>query len=246
MLHPAFPNPEFSMNNSIDSKEKFEARAREYDQQSRIALAGYEACHELTACVLAAEINRRHDVTILAAGSGTAQEILCIGTLEPEWRYVAVDPSPTMNELAATRLKSAKLDGQTEIFNGYVQDLPADRLFDGATLIGVLHHLPSDAAKREVLGAIAARLEPKAPFVLACNRFAYASKPRFVNAWRQRWRMYGASEAEIEEKLGKILHGAQPPESEQAVIDYLQGAAFEGAELFFSSLFWSAWICRKA
>jgi len=234
------------MNDSIDSKEKFEARAREYDQQSRIALAGYEACHELSACVLAAEISRRDDVTVLAAGSGTAQEVLCIGALEPKWRYVATDPSPTMNELAAIRLRSAKLDGQTEIFTGYVQDLPTDRLFDGATLIGVLHHLPSDSAKKEILSEIAARLKPKAPFVMACNRFSYASKPRFVGAWRQRWRMHGASEDEIEEKFGKILHGAQPPQSEQVVTDYLHGATFEEPELFFSSLFWSAWICRKA
>jgi hypothetical protein len=37
-----------------DSAKKFDpARAAEYAQQSRIALAGYEACHELTARLLA-------------------------------------------------------------------------------------------------------------------------------------------------------------------------------------------------
>jgi tRNA (cmo5U34)-methyltransferase len=40
-----------------DSARKFDpARAGEYEQQSRIALAGYEACHELAACVMAAAL----------------------------------------------------------------------------------------------------------------------------------------------------------------------------------------------
>lgn len=38
-----------------DSAAKFDATlAGEYAQQSRIALAGYDACHELSACMLAA------------------------------------------------------------------------------------------------------------------------------------------------------------------------------------------------
>jgi len=232
------------MLNSTDSKDKFEARAREYDQQSRIALAGYEACHELTACILASTIDRRRDVTILAAGSGTAQEILNIASIEPEWRFTAVDPSPTMMELATSRLGDAGVLDRVDMHTGYVQDIPTATLFDGATLIGVFHHLPGDDAKRGILNAIASRLKPGAPFVLACNRFAYASRPRLLNAWRQRWRMQGATLAETDEKIRKILHGAEPPQSEQAVVDYLHGSSFEEPELFFSSLFWGAWICR--
>ena len=37
------------------SAAKFDtSRAAEYETQSRIALAGYDACHELAACLLAA------------------------------------------------------------------------------------------------------------------------------------------------------------------------------------------------
>jgi tRNA (cmo5U34)-methyltransferase len=43
-----------------ESTQKFDpARAAEYQVQSRIALAGYDACHELSACMLAAALEPR-------------------------------------------------------------------------------------------------------------------------------------------------------------------------------------------
>jgi hypothetical protein len=46
------------------------ARAAEYETQSRIALAGYEACHELADCMLAAALGRGTAARIMAAGAG--------------------------------------------------------------------------------------------------------------------------------------------------------------------------------
>src|SRR5689334_10796522 len=78
--------------------QKFDpARAREYEQQSRIALAGYDACHELSACILAAALGSGDSAQILVAGAGGgAREILTAGSLEPNWRFTAVDPSEPM------------------------------------------------------------------------------------------------------------------------------------------------------
>jgi hypothetical protein len=46
--------------------QKFDpARAAEFEKQSRIALAGYDACHELAACMLTAVL-----------GSGTTARVL--------------------------------------------------------------------------------------------------------------------------------------------------------------------------
>jgi tRNA (cmo5U34)-methyltransferase len=53
--------------------QKFDpARAAEYETQSRIALAGYEACHELAACMLAAALGRGTAARIMVAGAGGA------------------------------------------------------------------------------------------------------------------------------------------------------------------------------
>lgn len=229
------------------SSAKFDpSRAAEYERQSRIGLAGYDACHELTACMLSAVLGAGCEATILVAGAGgTGSEMVVGGALEPGWRFVAVDPSEPMLDLALSRVAEARLEDRVEPVLGEVADLPVDRRFDAATLFGVLHHLPGDDAKRAILADIAARLKPGAPFVLAGNNFAYADEPLLMAAWANRWRMNGASPEEVDAKLGKILQGADPPASEDAVCALLQETGFEAPKRFFASLFWGAWITRR-
>lgn len=225
---------------------KFDAaRAGEYEQQSRIALAGYDACHELAACMLAASLGSGTAAHVLVVGAGGgAKEIVTAGALEPAWRFTAVDPSPAMMDLARLRLAEHGLADRTTIMVGLVEDMQATDAFDAATLIGVLHHLPGDAAKREILSAIARRLRPGAPLIVAGNYQAYASQPLLLAAWGERWRQQGANAAEVEAKRGRILQGADPPDSEAAVAALLDAAGFTAPTRFFSSLFWGAWLVR--
>ncbi|MDB5650748.1 MAG: SAM-dependent methyltransferase [Hyphomicrobiales bacterium] len=233
---------------SEDSARKFDpARANEYETQSRIALAGYDACHDLAACILSAALGSGSAAHVLVAGAGGgAREIVVGGALEPHWRFTAVDPSQPMMEIAEARLRESGLIDRTEIVLGTVDALPLGTTFDAATLIGVLHHLPGDEAKLAILRAMAARMKPGAPLILAGNCFAYASRPLLLAAWGTRWRMQGASEDEVKAKLGKILQGADPPASEEAVFELLAQAGFEAPQRFFSSLFWGAWVARRA
>ncbi|MFJ2325147.1 class I SAM-dependent methyltransferase [Pseudomonas sp. NPDC087690] len=229
------------------SAKKFDtARANEYAQQSRIALAGYDACHDLAACMLAASLGQSRSARVLVVGAGgTAQEIIAMGALEPGWTFTAVDPSAPMLEAATQQLQANDLLPRTQVHLGQVEDLPADESFDAATLIGVLHHLPGDAAKQQILRAVQARLKPGAPLIVAGNHYAYASQPLLLQAWGQRWRQQGASAQEVQAKLGKILQGADPPHSEAAVQQLLHDAGFGDATRFFSSLFWGAWLVCK-
>jgi len=228
------------------SAAKFDpARAAEYGTQSRIALAGYDACHELAACMLSAALGHATTARVLVAGAGgSGNEILALARLEPAWTFLAVDPSPPMLAQAMDRITVAGLGPRTGAVAAEVADLPPGRGFDAATLIGVLHHLPGEAAKRAILGDIADRLKPGAPLVLAGNCLAYATEPLLMAAWGERWRMHGAGDEEIQARLGRILHGADPPASEQAVAELLDAAGFQPPKRFFSSLFWGAWLTR--
>jgi tRNA (cmo5U34)-methyltransferase len=230
-----------------DSADKFDpVRAGEYEQQSRIALAGYDACHELAACMLAASLGTGSSAHVLVAGAGgPANEITKAGNLEPGWRFTAVDPSRHMLDIAVARIAEAGMAHRCNVILGRVEDLPQQPVFDAVTLIGVLHHLPGDQAKQDILHAIAARVKAGAPLILAGNHFRYASQPLLLAAWGERWRMQGATADEVQAKLGKILQGADPPHSEEAVIDLLANAGFEKPQRFFSSLFWGAWIAFK-
>ena len=235
------------MARNSESASKFDpARAAEYEEQSRIALAGYDACHELAACMLAAKLGVGSEADILVAGAGgTANEIIIAARLEPRWRFMAVDPSEPMLDLALARVKEKGLSGRVRSHLGYVEDLPETERFDAATLIGVLHHLPGDGAKRGMLKALADRMKPGAPLILAGNRYVYASQPLLLAAWGERWRMHGATPDEVDAKLSRILQGADPPHSEEAVAALLADAGFDAPLRFFSSLFWGAWIATR-
>ncbi len=196
--------------------------------------------------MLAAALGSGGSATILVVGAGgTAQEIATAGRLERGWRFTAVDPSKPMLDLALSKLREQGLASRTRVHFGYVDDLSPDERFDAATLIGVLHHLPGDEAKQAILRSIAGRLSPGAPLIVAGNHYAYASQPLLLAAWGERWRMSGATADEVKAKLGKILQGADPPHSEEAVASLLQGAGFEKPLRFFSSLFWGAWLSRR-
>lgn len=232
---------------SINPVAKFDpSRAGEYEQQSRIALAGYDACHELAACMLAAALGSGGDAHILVAGAGGgAKEIVTAGGLEPNWRFTAVDPSAPMMNLAVANLTEAGLMDRTNVILGTVDDLSPGALFDGATLIGVLHHLPGEEAKRDILRSLARRLKPGAPLILAGNHYAYASQPLLLRAWGERWRQRGSDPGDVQAKLDKILQGADPPHSEAAVVSLLADASFDSPTRFFSSLFWGAWLAVR-
>ena len=108
-----------------------------------------------------------------------------------------------------------------------VEDNPEMREYIGSCLAADFRVLT--AADGEQGLELAQRLKPEAPLILACNHHAYASQPLLLAAWGERWRMQGATPDEIQAKLGKILQGADPPRSEEAVAEP-PGAGFFAAK----------------
>ncbi len=226
--------------------DKFDAaRASEYAEQARIALAGYDACHELSACVISAALNATDQAQVLVVGAGGgASEIVAMARLGAHWRFTAVDPSASMLAITEDAVHDHQLDERTQFVRGYVADLAPDAVFDAAVMIGVIHHVEGEIAKKNLLEDIARHLHPHAPLIVAGNRYAYESRPLLLKAWAKRWRMTGAGPEEIHRRHAKILDGAEPPASDMAMVALFEQTGFESAELFFSSLFWGAWVCR--
>ncbi len=222
------------------------SRAEEYARQARIALGGYDACHELSACILSAALPQRHGAKVLVVGAGgTGGEIIAAARLEPGWTFVAVDPSAPMLDLARSQINAAGFGAGVTFVDGDLSAVPPKAAFDAAIMIGVLHHVPDEAGKETLLRDLAARLRPDASLVLAGNYRAYASEPLLLAAWANRWRLNGAGEDEVREKLDRIMSGAVPPESEEKVASLLADAGFATPMRFFSSLFWGAWHTRR-
>lgn len=219
--------------------------AREYERKSRLSLAGYDAFHELTACVLKAALQHVDNARVLVVGAGTGKELVTAAQIAPNWSFVAVDPSAPMLDVARTSIALAGIADRVALHVGTVDDLRNDDRFDAATLIGVLHHVTGDDAKLATLRGIADRLHDRALLVLASHHGRYAEQPLLLDAMAERLRLNGMTHEQIARMRQRLHDETDAPASEDAIIDLLDAAGFSRPLRYFTSLFWGAWIAHK-
>jgi tRNA (cmo5U34)-methyltransferase len=230
----------------LNAEERFnEERAGRYDADIHKAISGYEALHGMAGTLL--RLDLRKDARVLVVGSGTGAEIVGLGTEEPGWTFTGVDPSEDMTSIARQRIAEAGLAERADLRVGYVHDLsPADR-YDAATALLVMHFLPDDGQKLELLRTIASRLKPGAPFVLA-DLLGEPGSTRFERFFRA-WKLYqlsrGREHEHVEDQLRELpqlVHFVP----EQRILALLEEAGFVGAERFYAALLFGGWVARKA
>lgn len=218
-------------------------RAGIYDRMVWQMIPGYEVLHKLSGVILAQDLPET--ASILVAGSGTGTEILGWGQMHPQWRFTAVEPSQAMTSMAQEKLKQANLDGRVVFKTGTVDQLPEGEAYDAATLLLVLHFLSDDGAKAALLEAIAERLKPGAPFLMAC-RFGNKESTRFkkMTDINKAWALdQGMSPKEAGERFSPArqdLHDVP----EERVKNLLRDAGFIDVQRYYQAAIVGAWLAR--
>jgi tRNA (cmo5U34)-methyltransferase len=138
-------------------QEAYAKGAAAYDERIRKLFPFYETIHPSINAILRGLLRQESELLIVAAGTGA--EILELGKANPDWRFLGVDPAQPMLDLAKEKIQAAGLIDRVSLFNGCVDDLPTDRLYDGATAAMVLHFVPDDGGKLKFLRAIASHLK---------------------------------------------------------------------------------------
>jgi SAM-dependent methyltransferase len=117
------------------------------------------------------------------------------------WRYLGIDSSPLMIDLARERLEEAcRVEPAFRVQE--LTDTPvltaSDGFYDLVVIFGVLHHVPSSESRRRLLADTAASLSPGA--VLVMSFWQFGDRQRF----RDRvipWSAYNRhAEDQIEER----------------------------------------------
>ena len=219
-------------------------RAQKYDCQIRIVLPGYEALHSMTCSLL--QLDLKEQAHLLIVGAGTGVEMIELGTSNPSWRFMGVDPSPDMIALARQRVTERGLAERVKLHTGLAHELPPSESYDAATLILAMHFVPDNGEKLRLLRGIAKRLKPGAPLILAdlhgdrtSNRFA-----RFIAAWKRRQIALGMTAEEVEGLFQNILSETEfiP---EERIITLMYEAGFNDIEPFYSTLLLGGWVARR-
>ena len=137
--------------------------SNEYDGAAHKIIPAYHAIYELSKHLLKDMLNS--EARILVAGAGTGKEIIDCSQNNPNWSFTGFDPAEPMLSIARKKVAAASLESQVSFVLGLIEDV-AEKDFDAATAILVMHFLPDDGVKLNFLKSIANKLKPGAPIVL--------------------------------------------------------------------------------
>ena len=216
-------------------------RAAHYDAQASIALAGAEALYELGVSTLTAQLDGHEAASLLFVGVGTGAELVPYTRFGvPGWRFTGVDPSEAMLAVAHQRLETEGLLARTRLHVGELHTLPDGESFDGAQMMGVLHHVEGQEARCALLREVARRLKPGAPLVLGCR---VGMDPVLVDVELRRQRAHGVPREDIERRR-PLYAQMKPVESDAALAAMLAQAGFVAPRAFFLSLQFKVFLTR--
>lgn len=175
---------------------------------------------------------------ILVVGAGGGLELKALAEAQPSWRFVGVDPSAEMLDLATRMLGS--LGSRVQLQQGYIDAAPPGP-FDGATCLLTLHFIPKEERLR-TLREIRKRLKPGAPFVAAhhsCPRGGdllrwLSRSAAFASTTGVDFERASASAAAMAEHL-PILS----VDEDEAL---LREAGFSNVELFYAGFTFRGWV----
>lgn len=228
------------MSESFSVDQFDEDRAAAYDDRIRRIVPGYGALHEVLSSML--ETTLSPEAHLLVVGAGTGTEIIEMGRAQPDWQFTAVDPSPDMLNQCRRRVTEVGLDGRVDYVCERVEDLSGDGLFDGATAVFVSHFLQNREAKQRFFGAIARRVQPRAPFVFAdlYRSGSDVDVRRRWEAWKTHFSRAGVSADEHERTFANIERDISFVDEEDlgAIVS---DAGFAPITRLFQSFLWGAW-----
>lgn len=215
-------------------------KALNYDERIRHSIPTYDYLMSTMPAYMARLIGKSSDIQVLVAGCGTGNEMEQFLKDGEKWNLTGVDPSRDMVGVARKKLRLYK---NQKLIVGQVKGLPDGVKFDTATLSLVLHFLPDNGAKANLLKDIAKRLKKSAPFFILD---LFGTKEEI----REKLQMLGEVLPEqydvnyIREMSQRVVEEIHYT-TEERFLELLELAGFGKAVRYHQTLMYGAWICRK-
>ena len=221
-------------------------RANQYDLDIRKAIPGYEALHSMAQSLL--ETNLSSAANLLVVGSGTGMELINYCQRNPQWTLTGVDPSEAMMAIAKRELADKKLLERVNLHTGYVNTLAKGKLMDAATLMLVMHFVPDDGSKLQLLQNVAEHVKPGAELILA-DLHGDKSAPYFAK-YRQAWQtlyfnsLDDAAKTQAEQNFESSIDNSIYFVPETRIVELLKIAGFDRINKFYNAFLFGGWTAQ--
>jgi tRNA (cmo5U34)-methyltransferase len=224
----------------MNAAQPFDAPAliADYVAASPRRVPGHADLQRMAMLLLAEHAPAAADILVVGAGGGL--ELKAFAAAQPDWRFVGIDPSAGMLDLARRVL--GPLGARVDLRQGFVDRAPPGP-FDGATCLLTLHFLQREE-RLHTLREIRRRLKPGAPLVVAHHSVPNDDE---ATAWLTRSAVFargpGADFAEARISAAKMAEYLPllSAEEETAV---QREAGFSDVALFYAGFSFRGWVSR--
>lgn len=183
---------------SDEIKAIFDKQASSYDERWARTAPIREALHFILEAVFA---ELPADARILCVGAGTGAEIVYLAKRFPRWSFTAVEPSGAMLDVCRDKAVKEGFASRCDFHEGYLESLPDQGEFDGATCFLVSQFILDRDARVDFFRAIATRLSSGA--ILASSDLASdvgsAQYEALLRPWLTMMATAGLSAAAVEQ-----------------------------------------------
>ncbi|MET3493440.1 class I SAM-dependent methyltransferase [Variovorax boronicumulans] len=223
------PNAPFSDSSAIT----------DYAEKTARLVPGLHDMQTMAALLVAERAPESAKVLVIGAGGG--MELKALAQAHPQWRFVGIDPSQPMLDLAAATL--GPLGERVQLHHGYTDTAPTGP-FDAATCLLTMHFVAIDE-RRSTLAEIRRRLKPGAPFVMAHLSFPQAPEERDV--WLSRYVAFAVASGVAPEnarKAASAIGSTLPLLSPQREEELLEEAGFTNVRVFYAGMAFRGWVAE--
>ena len=212
------------------------ATVARYAEDTPRKVPGYADLHSMAMILLAERAPQEADSLVYGAGGGL--ELKAFAEAQPGWRFVGVDPSAEMLDLARETL--GPLQSRVDLRQGYIDAAPLGP-FDGAACLLTLHFLQRDE-RLAVLSDIRRRMKPGARLVIAHHSFPEGSEPQ---AWLARSALFadrGVQDVAGASRSAQMMSRQLPILSAVEEEALLEQAGFSEIALFYAAFSFRGWV----
>lgn len=214
-------------------------RASNYDEFIKKWILNYSFVLEVLPEII--DIKQPDAKNILVVGSGTGNEIQSlVSHTNHSWTITGIDPSPDMLKQAKEKFKEYN---HVELFQTVLSQFETSQKFDVATLSLVLHFMPDDGTKKQLLHDISQKIKKGGTFILF-DIFG-AGDDYTLNLKLLEKQLCKVIDPDFVRERIVTMPERIYPISESRLTELLIDVGFSQPQRFFQSAIYGAWITQK-